>query len=118
MNVLFSLSLSVCRTVAAHVIVQFTLRLLLGDGPFPPSEPDASRSLCGAFVFVCRQMYNTCEGLRALRPFGLHKAVAAAWQKVPAQNPLTEIWSDSPPLCFSAPFIFKRSLRSGELEKN
>ncbi|XP_075893672.1 protein broad-minded isoform X1 [Nelusetta ayraudi] len=69
------------RTVAAHVIVQFTLRLLLDDGPFPPSEPDASRSLCGAFVFVCRQMYNTCEGLRALRPFGLHKAVAAAWQK-------------------------------------
>lgn len=80
----------VCRTSAAQVIVQFTLRLL-ADELFPPSACDASRSLCGAFIFVCRQMYNTCEGLQILRPFGLHRAIAAAWQKVPAHNIVTEI---------------------------
>lgn len=81
MNVIYSLSF--CRTFAAHVIVQFTLRLL-ADELFALSESDVSRPLCGAFIFVCRQMYNTSEGLQILRPFGLHKAVAAAWQKVPA----------------------------------
>lgn len=74
-------SLSICRIFAAQVIVQFTHRLLTDD-LFPLSESDASRSLCGAFIFVCRQMYNTCEGLQILRPFGLHNAIAAAWQKV------------------------------------
>uniref|UniRef100_A0A8D0CYK9 Protein broad-minded n=1 Tax=Sander lucioperca TaxID=283035 RepID=A0A8D0CYK9_SANLU len=74
-----SLSL-ICRTFAAHVIVQFTLRLL--DKELSSlSESDMSHTSCGAFIFVCRQMYNTCEGLQVLRPYGLHKAVAAAWKK-------------------------------------
>ncbi|XP_076612190.1 protein broad-minded isoform X3 [Chaetodon auriga] len=68
------------RTFAAHIIVQFTLRLL-DEEPSWLSQPDPSRSLCGAFIFVCRQMYNTCEGLQVLRPYGLHKAIAAAWKK-------------------------------------
>ncbi|KAI3364478.1 hypothetical protein L3Q82_011270 [Scortum barcoo] len=68
------------RTFAAHVIVQFTLRLL--DKELSSlSESDVSHTLCGAFIFVCRQMYNTCEGLQVIRPYGLHKAVAAAWKK-------------------------------------
>ncbi|KAG7219610.1 hypothetical protein INR49_018948 [Caranx melampygus] len=68
------------RTSAALVIVQFTLRLL--DKELSSlSESDASHALCGAFIFVCRQMYNTCEGLQVLRPYGLHKAIAAAWKK-------------------------------------
>ncbi|XP_068198056.1 protein broad-minded isoform X2 [Antennarius striatus] len=68
------------RTFAAHVIVQFTLKLL--DKELPSlSESDVSRTLCGAFIFVCRQMYNTCEGLQVLRSYGLHKALAAAWKK-------------------------------------
>ncbi|XP_026174854.1 protein broad-minded isoform X1 [Mastacembelus armatus] len=68
------------RTFAAHVIVQFTLRLL--DKELSSlSESDTSHALCGAFIFVCRQIYNTCEGLQVLRPYGLHKAVAAAWKK-------------------------------------
>uniref|UniRef100_A0AAQ5YRS7 Protein broad-minded n=1 Tax=Amphiprion ocellaris TaxID=80972 RepID=A0AAQ5YRS7_AMPOC len=68
------------RTFAAHVIVQFTLRLL--DKGLPSlSESDVSHTLCGAFIFVCRQIYNTCEGLQVLRPYGLHKAVAAAWKQ-------------------------------------
>ncbi|CAG5928448.1 unnamed protein product [Menidia menidia] len=66
------------RTSAAHVIVQFTLRLL--DEALPPLSQ--SQALCGAFIFVCRQIYNTCEGLQVLRPYGLHEAIAAAWRKV------------------------------------
>ncbi|TMS11937.1 Protein broad-minded, partial [Larimichthys crocea] len=68
------------RTFAAHVIVQFALRLLEKELS-SQSESDVSRALCGAFIFVCRQIYNTCEGLQVLRPYGLHKAVAAAWKK-------------------------------------
>ena len=82
---LLSLSSLLCRTFAAHVIVQFTLRLL--DKGLPSlSESAASHTLCGAFIFVCRQMYNTCEGLQLLRPYGLHKAIAAAWKKVTAAH--------------------------------
>uniref|UniRef100_UPI0037E99F39 protein broad-minded n=1 Tax=Semicossyphus pulcher TaxID=241346 RepID=UPI0037E99F39 len=68
------------RASAAHVIVQFTLRLL--DKELSSlSDSDVSHALCGAFIFVCRQIYNTCEGLQVLRPYGLHKAVAAAWKE-------------------------------------
>lgn len=74
-------SLSASRTFAAHVIVQFTLRLLEEElSPLP--EHAASRTLCGAFIFVCRQLYNTCQGLQVLQPYGLHLAIAAAWRKV------------------------------------
>uniref|UniRef100_A0A1A8IJY9 Protein broad-minded n=1 Tax=Nothobranchius kuhntae TaxID=321403 RepID=A0A1A8IJY9_NOTKU len=65
------------RTSAAHVIVQFTLRLL--DRSLPSLR--GSDALCGAFIFVCRQMYNTCEGLQVLRPYDLHKALSAAWKQ-------------------------------------
>ncbi|XP_058470167.1 protein broad-minded [Solea solea] len=65
---------------AALVVVQFTLRLLNKELP-SLSESEAPPALCGAFVFVCRQMYNTCEGLQVLMPHGLHTAVAAAWKK-------------------------------------
>ncbi|KAF7658919.1 hypothetical protein LDENG_00005960 [Lucifuga dentata] len=68
------------RTCAAHVIVRFTLRLLDKDVP-SLGESELSDTLCGAFIFVCRQIYNTCEGLQVLRPYGLHKALAAAWKK-------------------------------------
>ncbi|XP_044232280.1 protein broad-minded isoform X3 [Thunnus albacares] len=68
------------RTFAAHVIVQFTLKLLDKELS-SPSQSDVSHTLCGAFIFVCRQIYNTCEGLQVLRLYGLHKAVAAAWKK-------------------------------------
>ncbi|KAM9354123.1 protein broad-minded [Pholidichthys leucotaenia] len=68
------------RTSAAHITVQFTLKLL--DKGLPSlCESEVSHALCGAFIFVCRQMYNTCEGLQVLRPYGLHKAIAAAWRK-------------------------------------
>ncbi|XP_033991614.1 protein broad-minded isoform X3 [Trematomus bernacchii] len=68
------------RTFPAHVIVQFTL-MLLEKELSSLSDSDMSQTWCGAFIFVCRQMYNTCEGLQVLRPYSLHKAVAAAWKK-------------------------------------
>uniref|UniRef100_A0A3P8UNG1 TBC1 domain family, member 32 n=1 Tax=Cynoglossus semilaevis TaxID=244447 RepID=A0A3P8UNG1_CYNSE len=68
------------RTTAALVIVHFTLKLLNRELP-TLSDSDSYSTLCGAFIFVCRQMYNTCEGLQVLRPHGLHEAVAAAWKK-------------------------------------
>ncbi|XP_043963365.1 protein broad-minded-like [Gambusia affinis] len=68
------------KTFAAHIVVQFTLRLLNKALP-SLSESDTSQTLCGAFIFVCRQMYNTCEGLQVLQTYGLHKAIAAAWKK-------------------------------------
>ena len=68
---------------AAHVIVPFTQRLLARDLPALASL-DSHMAVCGAFIFVCRQMYNTCEGLQALRPYSLHESIAATWRKVTA----------------------------------
>ncbi|XP_072135296.1 protein broad-minded isoform X2 [Mobula birostris] len=65
---------------AAHVIAEFTKRLL--DGQLPALDyTEASSALKGAFIFVCRQMYNTCEGLEVLMPYGLHESISKAWKK-------------------------------------
>ncbi|KAI7800130.1 putative protein broad-minded, partial [Triplophysa rosa] len=65
---------------AAHVIVQFTQRLLAKE-LLVFSELEISPAVSGAFLFVCRQMYNTCEGLQVLRPYRLHESIAKAWRK-------------------------------------
>ncbi|KAJ8355919.1 hypothetical protein SKAU_G00187130 [Synaphobranchus kaupii] len=65
---------------AAHLIVQFTQKLLAKE-LVVLTECDTSPSVSGAFIFVCRQMYNTCEGLQELRPYGLHECIAGAWRK-------------------------------------
>ncbi|CAL8318203.1 unnamed protein product [Merluccius merluccius] len=64
-------------TSASHVIVQFTQRLLNKDLP-SLAQSEMSPAVCGAYLFVCRQMYNTCEGLQVLRPYGLHIFIAVA----------------------------------------
>ncbi|XP_053736225.1 protein broad-minded isoform X2 [Synchiropus splendidus] len=67
------------RSCPARIVVQFTLKLL--DNSLPGlKDPGIPHGLCGAFIFVCRQMYNTCEGLQVLRPYDLHRALAAAWE--------------------------------------
>ncbi|XP_013888840.1 protein broad-minded isoform X2 [Austrofundulus limnaeus] len=68
------------RTSAAHVVAQFTLKLLEKSLP-SLSESDVTPAFCGAFIFVCRQIYITCEGLQVLGTYGLHRALAAAWKK-------------------------------------
>ncbi|KAI5090795.1 protein broad-minded isoform X1 [Silurus meridionalis] len=65
---------------AAHVIVQFTQALLAKELP-ACEELQNSAAVKGAFIFVCRQMYNTCEGLQVLRPYSLHECIAQAWRK-------------------------------------
>ncbi|XP_048841118.1 protein broad-minded [Brienomyrus brachyistius] len=62
-------------TSAAHVIVRFTQRLLACEWELGAAH------VAGAFIFTCRQMYNTCEGLHALRAYGLHDCIARAWRK-------------------------------------
>ncbi|KAK0148832.1 Protein broad-minded [Merluccius polli] len=69
-------------TSASHVIVQFTQRLLNKDLP-SLAQSEMSPAVCGAYLFACRQMYNTCEGLQVLRPYGLHTFIAAALKEVP-----------------------------------
>uniref|UniRef100_A0A8C9TLN5 Protein broad-minded n=1 Tax=Scleropages formosus TaxID=113540 RepID=A0A8C9TLN5_SCLFO len=68
-------------TSAAHIIAQFTKRLLAENLP-PLPGLGASTAVAGAFVFVCRQMYNTCVGLQVLRPYNLHECIVRAWRQV------------------------------------
>ncbi|NXY22701.1 BROMI protein, partial [Atrichornis clamosus] len=65
---------------AAHVIVQFTKKVLHDDISLL-SGSDLLPVVKGAFIFVCRQMYRTCEGLQTLIPYGLHESIAEAWRK-------------------------------------
>ncbi|XP_069742980.1 protein broad-minded isoform X2 [Narcine bancroftii] len=64
----------------AHIIAEFTKCLL--DEKVPAlGSTEPSSALKGAFIFVCRQMYNTCEGLEVLMPYGLHESISKAWKK-------------------------------------
>ncbi|XP_030054422.1 protein broad-minded isoform X2 [Microcaecilia unicolor] len=66
--------------IGAHMIAQFTKKLLSEDIAVL-SESEMLPVLKGAFIFVCRQMYNTCEGLHVLIPYGLHESIAESWKK-------------------------------------
>uniref|UniRef100_A0A8C5Q6I6 TBC1 domain family member 32 n=1 Tax=Leptobrachium leishanense TaxID=445787 RepID=A0A8C5Q6I6_9ANUR len=68
------------RTVAAHIIAQFSKNLLHEDIA-ALSESDMLAVLKGSFIFVCRQMYHTCEGLQVLLHYQLHDCIADAWKK-------------------------------------
>ncbi|PIK61697.1 hypothetical protein BSL78_01401 [Apostichopus japonicus] len=50
-----------------------------------PSESDLQvcppRVVIGAYLSLCRQLYNNCEGLQVLYPYGLHHFVASAWRE-------------------------------------
>ncbi|KAJ6655237.1 hypothetical protein lerEdw1_005581 [Lerista edwardsae] len=64
----------------AHTIVQFTKKLLDEDISVL-SGSEMLPVLKGAFIFVCHQLYSTCEGLEALLPYRLHESIAEAWKK-------------------------------------
>ncbi|XP_061845754.1 protein broad-minded isoform X2 [Colius striatus] len=66
---------------AVHVIVRFTKKLLQDDIS-PLSGSELLLLVKGAFIFVCRQMYRTCEGLQMVIPYGLHETVGEAWKKI------------------------------------
>ncbi|NXP09457.1 BROMI protein, partial [Thinocorus orbignyianus] len=65
---------------AVDVIVQFTKKLLRDDISLL-SGSEILPVVKGAFIFVCRQMYRTCEGLQMLIPYGLHESIEEAWKK-------------------------------------
>ncbi|XP_010074288.1 PREDICTED: protein broad-minded-like, partial [Pterocles gutturalis] len=65
---------------AVHVIVQFTKKLLQDDICLL-SGSELLPVVKGAFIFVCRQMYRTCEGLQMLIPYRLHESIGEAWKK-------------------------------------
>ncbi|XP_064364999.1 protein broad-minded isoform X3 [Dromaius novaehollandiae] len=65
---------------AVHVIVEFTKNLLHDDISLL-SGSELLPVVKGAFIFVCRQMYRTYEGLQVLIPYGLHESIAEAWKK-------------------------------------
>lgn len=71
----------VCSLRGAHAIVQFTKKLLDEDISVL-SGSEVLPVLKGAFIFVCHQLYSTCEGLEALLPYRLHESIAEAWKKV------------------------------------
>uniref|UniRef100_A0A6I8NMV1 Protein broad-minded n=1 Tax=Ornithorhynchus anatinus TaxID=9258 RepID=A0A6I8NMV1_ORNAN len=64
----------------AHVVAQFSKKLLDEDIPVM-SGSELLPIVKGTFIFVCRQMYSTCEGLQVLIPYGLHESIADAWRK-------------------------------------
>uniref|UniRef100_G3X8J3 Protein broad-minded n=1 Tax=Meleagris gallopavo TaxID=9103 RepID=G3X8J3_MELGA len=65
---------------AVRIIVQFTKKLLHDDISLL-SGSKLLQVVKGAFIFVCRQMYRTCEGLQMLIPYGLHESIGEAWKK-------------------------------------
>ncbi|KAM4771016.1 protein broad-minded [Rhinophrynus dorsalis] len=67
-------------TIGAHVIAQFSKKLLREEIP-ALSASEMLPVLKGSFIFVCRQMYHTCEGFQVLIPYQLHECIAEAWKK-------------------------------------
>jgi hypothetical protein len=65
------------RSSPVHTLAQFAQYAL--DGSLSASIP--SERVVSSFVFVCRQLYNTCEGLVVLYPYELHMHVAVAWRE-------------------------------------
>ncbi|CAB3998353.1 Hypothetical predicted protein [Paramuricea clavata] len=65
------------RFAPAHVIIEFTKKALTGQLPGKVTLPHTSVS---ALVFVCRQLYNGCEGLLVTSHYGLHQCIADTWR--------------------------------------
>ena len=73
-----------CRSTAAHTIAQFVVQSLPFVTSATPLTPSATPSphILGAWMFICRQLYNTGEGLTVLEPFQLHLHIARAHNAV------------------------------------
>ncbi|KAL4234490.1 hypothetical protein ACF0H5_006135 [Mactra antiquata] len=67
------------KSSAAHIIAEFTKKALLHQLP-REAGPAPSPAVIGAYLYICRQLYNTCEGLLVLYPYELHTVVAEAWR--------------------------------------
>ena len=65
------------RSTVANTVARFIVKSL----PLVPSATPPSHVL-GAWLFICRQLYNTGEGLVVLEPFQLHLHIARAHKTV------------------------------------
>ncbi|XP_071784786.1 protein broad-minded-like isoform X1 [Asterias amurensis] len=64
-----------------HTIAEFTKQAL--DGEFSSSLcTRPSHNVTGAYLYVCRQLYSTCEGLLILNRYALHHHIAQSWRQV------------------------------------
>ncbi|ESO96909.1 hypothetical protein LOTGIDRAFT_231711 [Lottia gigantea] len=62
-----------------HYICEFTKRCLKKD--LPPVITVPSRTVIGVYLYICRQLYITCDGLYSLHHYNLHSCVADAWEE-------------------------------------
>ena len=69
------------RSCAAYILSQFVQQAISGDLPVEYGAPP-SNAVIGSLVYVCRQLYSTCEGLFVLYPYDLHSVIAQAWKVV------------------------------------
>ena len=74
------ISISPPRSAPVHTIVEFVVHSLSSKGPH------ISPQVTSAWLFVCRQLYNTGEGLMCLEPYHLHMHIASAWKTVIIHN--------------------------------
>jgi len=69
------------------VLSEFSKRALSGSlGAKYPKSP--ALAVVGNTVFVCRQLYTTCEGLQIIYQYGLHTTIANAWKVVSRDDSL------------------------------
>ena len=59
-----------------HTIAEFVVHSLSSE------SPPVSTQVTTAWLFVCRQLYNTGEGLMVLEPYRLHMHIANVWKRV------------------------------------
>ncbi|WAR13306.1 BROMI-like protein [Mya arenaria] len=67
------------KSSAAHIIAEFTKKALLRELPREAGQAP-THAVIGAYLYICRQIYNTCEGLLVLYQYELHKVVAETWR--------------------------------------
>ncbi|KAL3858589.1 hypothetical protein ACJMK2_008861, partial [Sinanodonta woodiana] len=89
------------KSSAAHIIAEFTKKALLKDLPKEAGQAP-SQAVIGSYLYICHQLYNTCEGLLVLYPYELHASVAKAYQQasqeaesVPTPTPIEDDDSSS-----------------------
>lgn len=68
------------RSSSAHVLAEFAKKSL--NEEIPAFQHTLTKAVIGNFVYVCRQLYNTCEGLVVIYPYDVHTSIATAWKVV------------------------------------
>ena len=106
------------RLAPIHTIAQFTKKALEGK-----IDPQPSARVISAFLFVCRQLYNTSEGLMILSGFFLSECInnvlldlkKRASEKVSSSSPAQQKTSISPN---SRAFSSTASVSGQDMEAN